>query len=110
MGAWQRPGADLVPVCPHDNSCLSEGHTRGFPCSNNGKEPAGYPGGVASSGTELNPVHENIRGLRRECYIFKDRIRLCAGGLGGNCTRTRSVISVPYLKRRAQASAENSPV
>ena len=41
-----RPGADLVPVCPHDRSRPSEGHTRGFPYSNNGKDSYGCLGGV----------------------------------------------------------------
>ena len=39
-----RPGVDLVPVCPHERSRPSEGHTRGFPYSNNGKDPDGCLG------------------------------------------------------------------
>ena len=44
-----RPGADLVPVCPHERSRPSEGHTKGFPYSNNGKDPDGCLGGVGTA-------------------------------------------------------------
>ena len=51
-----RPGADLVPVCPHDRSRPSEGHTRGFPYSNNGKDPDGCLDGVGVAESQSRRV------------------------------------------------------